>query len=80
MFVGPSEVSTLGFRCDHTTGYQIAAKGQFPNVGEKFVVGCLPELWPSRLPRVTSCEKCRTAEAEWVRSKATQSNPKSRKD
>jgi hypothetical protein len=70
MFLGPPQVSTFPFRYYTTREYKLAAKSEFPNVGEKFVIGCLPGMWPKHLPRVKYCEKCRTAEAEWVRSKS----------
>lgn len=67
MFLGPPVSSSLPFRYDATSEYKLAAQKQFPNVGEKFVVGCIPP-YPKRLPRVKFCEKCRADEAEWIRS------------
>ncbi len=77
MFSGPPEVSTLPFRYYNTSEYKLAAK-EFPNVGQKFVIGCLPQLWPKHLPRVKYCERCRTAEVEWVRAKAAGDSPPQR--
>jgi len=70
MFLGPPKVSTFPFRND--AEYKLAAKKLFPNVGKRVVIGCLPELWPKQFPRVEYCEKCRAAEIEWFRSKATE--------
>ena len=75
MFLGPPEVSTLPFRCYKTAEYELAAKKEFPNVGEKFVIGCIPQFWPKRIPRVKYCEKCRAAEVECVRAKAGRDSP-----
>lgn len=71
IFLGSPQVSTLPFSYCNTSEYKLVAKKEFPNVGEKFVIGCFPDMWPKHFPRVKYCEKCRAAEAEWVRSKST---------
>jgi hypothetical protein len=78
MFLGPPEVSTLPFRYYNTSEYELAAKKEFPNVDQKFVIGCLPQLWPKRIRRVKYCEKCRAAEVEWVRAKSGRDSPAQR--